>query len=83
MLDERDAPTGLVGRVSKWLVDWLFRFEKYLDRFDGADTGLFSPGGHWRVIYSDGKVSRVMRHGNAVDYAELFGGRVVHYKDAL
>ncbi len=71
---KKQSASNLVGRP----ILWLERAKRYIDLMDGRDDGLFSPGGHWRVIYSDGKRSRVMRHGNAVGYAQIFGGIVVH-----
>lgn len=55
------------------MIKWI---RKQLDKIPSSPGLILS--GQWRVVYSDGHVSRKMTYDVAKDYAKIFGGYVIY-----
>ena len=45
--------------------------------------GLEPLNGLFRVVYKDGEISQRMYYRNAKNYASIFSGKVIYYKNIL
>lgn len=59
-----------------WLA--IVRWSDKQENLQGRLMSVQAARGKWRVIYNDGKRSQRMCWATAKDYAEMFGGTVVH-----
>jgi hypothetical protein len=53
---------------------------KWLDKYPSERGGLMK-GGKWHVLYPDGRYSIPMKYDDAKNYAEIFGGIIIHISD--
>jgi len=68
---------------AKYLVrSCLRQVRRYWDTFHHCGSDIAQWGqGRWYVRYHDGTRSTTMHYTTARDYADIFGGKVIHVND--
>lgn len=56
-------------------------WHKFFDTGYSEMMGFQNALGKFKVVYPDGKVSQMMSYSTAKSYSNMFGGKVIYWRD--
>ena len=71
LIKPRNSALNICLVIYRFFLRQFYKIAHYESRGEDGARGKF------RVKYNDGKISQKMCYGNAKNYAEIFGGKVI------